>query len=63
LDYLHLKASEVLSLQAEAEEKVRKDEKIEIARNAILKGYNNQIIADITGLTVEQIEQLRNKKE
>jgi hypothetical protein len=57
LDSLHLKASEVLSLQAEAEEKIR----IEIAKNGILKGYNNQIITDITGLTHEQIQALRTQ--
>ncbi len=67
LDYLHVKASEALSLQIEAEEKVRKDEKyknsIEIAKKAIKKGADNEFIADVTGLTVEQIEQLRNEKE
>jgi len=63
LDYLHVKASEALSLKIEAEENVRKNEKIENAKNGILKGYDNQIIADITGLTVEQIEALRNEKE
>ena len=65
LDYLHLKASEALSLQAEAEEKIRKDENhkkaVEIAKNAIKKGSDNEFIADITGLTVEQIEQLRSE--
>ena len=35
---------------------------IEIAKNAINKGANNEFIADITGLTVEQIEELRTQK-
>lgn len=61
LDYLHVKASEVLSLQIEAEEKVRKDEKVEIAKKAIKKDFDNQTIADLTGLSVEQIEALRNE--
>ncbi len=34
--------------------------KIEIAKNAIEKGADNQFIADITGLDIGQIEQLRN---
>jgi predicted transposase/invertase (TIGR01784 family) len=34
---------------------------IEIAKNAISKGSDNQFIADIIGLTVEQIEALRNE--
>jgi predicted transposase/invertase (TIGR01784 family) len=61
LDYLHLKASEALSLQAEAEEKVRKDEKVEIARNFIALGLDNTTIAKGTGLTTAQIEQLRDE--
>jgi ribosomal protein L10 len=61
LDYLHLKASEALSLRAEAEEKIRKDEKVEIAKNLILLGSDNNFIEKATGLTVEQIEQLRNE--
>jgi len=67
LDYLHVKASEALSLQIEAEEKVRKDEKyknlVQIAKNLILLGSNNDFIAKATGLTIEQIEALRNEAE
>jgi predicted transposase/invertase (TIGR01784 family) len=62
LDYLHVKASEVFSLQIEAEQKVRQSEKNVIAKNAMLEGASNEFIAKITGLTIEQIEQLRNKK-
>jgi predicted transposase/invertase (TIGR01784 family) len=67
LDYLHYKASEILSLNAEAEEKVREDErqkeKIALAKNAIEKGFDNQTIADLTKLTTEYIQQIRNKIE
>ncbi|MCC5943629.1 MAG: hypothetical protein JJT94_01735, partial [Bernardetiaceae bacterium] len=66
LDYLHVKASEALSLKIEAEERVRKDENhkkaIEIAKKAIIEGFDNPIIARLTGLTLEQIESLRNPK-
>ncbi|CAM3893597.1 Rpn family recombination-promoting nuclease/putative transposase [Flavobacterium branchiophilum] len=62
LDSLHLKASEVFSLQTEAEFKVREEEKIEIAKNGITKGYSNEIIADLTSLTIEKIQELRNEK-
>jgi len=65
LDYLHVKASEALSLKIEAEEKIRRDENykkaIEIANNAIKKGADIEFIAEITGLTIEQIEQLRSE--
>jgi hypothetical protein len=40
----------------------KQERNIEIAKNAIKKGSDNQFIADITGLTVAQIEQLRNEK-
>jgi hypothetical protein len=40
----------------------KQEEKIEIAKNAILEGAENKFIAKITGLTIEQIEKLRNDK-
>jgi hypothetical protein len=36
---------------------------IEIAKNAILEGFDNAIISKLTGLTVEQVEQLRVGKK
>lgn len=62
LDYLHLKASEALSLQAEVEEKVRKNEKLEIAKKLIKRNLTNAEIAEDTGLTFEQVEALRTPK-
>ena len=61
LDSLHLKASEIFTLQTEAEFKVREDEKNEIAKIGISKGYNSKVISDLTGLTFEQTEELRNE--
>ncbi len=40
----------------------REEEKEEIAKKAILKGLDNDFIAEITGLTIEQVEKLRNEK-
>ena len=57
LDSLHLKASEVFSLQTEAEFKL----KDEIAINSIKEGLSNEIISKITGLSILKIEELRNK--
>lgn len=37
------------------------EREIEIARKAISKGFDNETIADLTDLTTEQIEQLRNE--
>jgi predicted transposase/invertase (TIGR01784 family) len=56
MDSLSLKASEVLSLQTEAEFKIKED----IAEKSIIKGLNNDIISEITGLTIEKIQALRN---
>lgn len=39
----------------------QEEERFENARNGILKGYDDQIIADITGLSIEQIQELRNE--
>ncbi len=67
LDYLHLKASETLSLKSEAEYKVREDEKsknvVEFAKNLILLGSDDDFIIKATSLTLEQIETLRNETE
>jgi predicted transposase/invertase (TIGR01784 family) len=59
LDYLHYKASEILSLRVEAEDKVKQNRTIEIAKNALLRGADSDFIADITGLTLGQIEEIR----
>lgn len=61
LDYLHLKASEVLSLQAEAEEKIRNQNSLEIAKSLLQTMLTNEEIAKHTGLTLEQVEQLGNE--
>lgn len=63
LDSLHLKASEVFSLQSEAEYKVREDEKIEIAKNLIINGLDNELISKSTGLTIEKIKELRDETD
>ena len=49
LDYLHYKASEILSLRLEAEDKVRQDRNVEIAKNFIVMGLDNITIAKGTG--------------
>ena len=41
----------------------KQEEKIEIARNLISLGSNNDFISKATGLTVEQLEELRNPQE
>jgi len=57
LDSLHLKASEMFSLQTEAEFKIKED----IAKNLIINGLDNELISNSTGLTIEKIQELRDK--
>ena len=59
LDSLHLKASEIFSLQTEAEFKVEERKTIDIAKNGINEGFDNSTISKITKLSIEKIEELR----
>jgi predicted transposase/invertase (TIGR01784 family) len=63
LDSLHLKASEIFSLQTEAEFKVREENTIEIAINGIIEGLNNELISKLTGLQIDKVEELRNNQK
>ncbi|MDX2195213.1 MAG: PD-(D/E)XK nuclease family transposase [Cytophagales bacterium] len=54
LDYLHVKASDALSLQMEAEDIVRQTRNIEIAKNLLETSFSNIDIAKHTGLTIEK---------
>ena len=63
MECLSYKASEILTLKSEAEDKIREDERkitskkkqIELAKKLILKGFDNPTIADLTDLTTEEI--------
>jgi predicted transposase/invertase (TIGR01784 family) len=46
----------------EAVEQAELNKQLEIAKNAITEGFDNQIIAKLTNLTIAQIEQLRYEK-
>ncbi len=72
LDFLHVKASAIISLQAqqeelmekkmaEAEDKIKLKKALEIAMNLIKLGLNNDLIVQGTGLTYAQIEEIKNK--
>ena len=64
MEYLSYKASEMFTLRLVAEDKVREDEKLKtqiaVAEKLILKGFDNSTIAELTGLTIEAIEEVRN---
>lgn len=57
LDSLHLKASEIFSLQTEAEFKLKE----EIAKNGIDEGFDDLTISKITKLPLTKITELRNQ--
>lgn len=63
LDYLHVKASEALSLKLEAEEKAKNEKALEIAENLIEIGLDSSKIIRATGLTTREVEKLRNNKK
>lgn len=42
-------------------ERAKETKETEVIQNAILKGYSNEIIQDITGATFERIEELRSE--
>jgi predicted transposase/invertase (TIGR01784 family) len=58
-DYLHYKASKMLSLKDQAEERTEYNRDFLMAERAIKKGYDNQTIQDLTDLTLEQIKAIR----
>lgn len=60
LDSLHLKASEIFTLQTEAEFKAKDERSTEIAIKAIENGADNSFIPVITGLKIDVIQELRN---
>ncbi len=63
MEYLSYKASEILSLKSEAEDRVKEAERlknqIEFAEKLILRGFDNQTIAELTGLLLNKIEEVR----
>ncbi|MDQ5929726.1 MAG: hypothetical protein QG594_1507, partial [Bacteroidota bacterium] len=59
LDSLSLKASELFSLQSQAEYRAKNERSIEIAKNGILEGFDDLIIHKITKLSIEKIQELR----
>ncbi len=68
IDYEHLSPEEMRESKNRNAAESAKDaykayydyqNKIENAKNGILKGYDDRIIADITGLSLEEVEELR----
>jgi predicted transposase/invertase (TIGR01784 family) len=62
-EYARMRETDEVAEKILVEERAKMKEKFEIAKNAILEGSKNEFISKITGLTVEQVEQLRNPKE
>ena len=67
MEYLSYKASEVFTLKLEAEEKVREGERIinkkrnqiEFSERLISKGFDNANIAELTELSIVEIDKIR----
>jgi len=61
LEDLHYQASMEWTLKIEAEDKIKKEEKIEVAKNGLKEGLSIEIIKKLTGLTESEITELKNK--
>ncbi len=62
LDSLNLKASEMFTLETEAKFNAKNERSLEIAQNLIQLGLSVEKIAQATGLSLIQIENLKSKK-
>jgi predicted transposase/invertase (TIGR01784 family) len=62
-DYAFMREEDERAKLDQAEKKGEQKKQIDIAKTAILEGFDNTIISKLTGLTVEQIEQMRNEKD
>ena len=58
-----IKAENKGRLEGKIEGKIegKLEEKIAVAKSGISKGYSNEVIADLTGLSMEEIETIRNE--
>lgn len=63
LDNLRYQASIAETLKFEAQEKVRKDRDIEIIKNGLSQGISKEILSTLTGLSIEQIDQILKEKQ
>jgi predicted transposase/invertase (TIGR01784 family) len=61
LDKISTEASVAETLKFEAEQKVRKDEKMQIAKNLLKNKVDKQIISLTTDLTIDEIENIDNE--
>jgi predicted transposase/invertase (TIGR01784 family) len=52
-----------ISVEYTAKVEAKQEKAVEMAKKAIKKGFDNETIADLTDLMIEQIEQLRNAKD
>ncbi len=59
-DYVSMREGDAKARTDFATKKALHEGKLEIAQNGILKGYNNEVITDLTGLSMEEIEMLRD---
>jgi len=61
--YARMRETDEITREMFVEEKAKLSKQVEIAKKMLKRGTEIEIIAEDTGLTVEQIEQLRNQKE
>ncbi|WP_027003392.1 Rpn family recombination-promoting nuclease/putative transposase [Hugenholtzia roseola] len=52
-----------ISVEYTAKLEAKQERSIEVAKTAIKKGFDSETIAELTGLSIEQVEQLRSAKD
>ncbi|TAH30396.1 MAG: hypothetical protein EAZ06_03430 [Cytophagales bacterium] len=60
-EYARMRETDEKAEKMLVEQKAELRKQIEIAKNGIKKGLDNQFVSDLTGLSIEQIEQLRKE--
>ncbi|MDW8296590.1 MAG: hypothetical protein RMJ97_06860, partial [Raineya sp.] len=62
-EYARMRETDEKAEKMKLEMKIEMKTKLEIAKNAIKKGFDNQTIYELTGLSVEEIEELKKEIE
>lgn len=62
-EYARMREADEIAEKLLVEEKAKLSKQFEIAKKAINKGFDNETIAELTDLTPEQIETLRNEEQ
>jgi predicted transposase/invertase (TIGR01784 family) len=58
-EYARMRETDEIAEKMLVEEKAKMQEKLEMAKNSLAEGFDDKLISKLTGLTIEQIQELR----